>query len=140
MIDFNIGMLDSRFLEARAIEEADKIKNNKSFILSGRSYTDLLTRTRQGHAAEVFLMEWCGFIDDERDYHDVCHSDGVPVEIKVIGSVDYLDVNLERWTWDKTNNPWKEWPDELMIWENKYPNPDYKFLGHYRWIDNTWRK
>lgn len=140
MIDFNINMIDAQYLNDRSINEAKKIKKNKSFILSGRSYDDLLTRTRQGHAAEVFLIEWCGFIDDIRDYHDVCHGDNTPVEVKVIGSVEYLDLNLERWAWDKINNPWKDWPDELMIWKNKYPDPEYKFLGHYKWSKNKWKK
>jgi hypothetical protein len=141
-MDFHINDIDQQTWDKRSREECDKIKTNKSFILSGRSEEDLLFRSRQGQAAEVFLMEHCGYDDDIRDYHDVRDPEGNYVEVKVVGSEKYLVDNLEKWAYDKSSNWWKNWPNILMVWENNGYDPDYKYLGKYYWNDNnkSWRK
>ena len=139
-MDFNLREIDNKILHDRAVEECEKIKENKSFKLSGRSYADLLFRAKQGQAAEVFLMEHCGYDNDDREYHDVVDPNEDPVEVKVVGKEEYVESNIEKWAYDKSNNPWKDWPEILMVWINDGRDLDYKYYGKYIWKDGNWRK
>ena len=146
MMDFDLSEIPYEAWHKRALEEANKIKKNKSFILSGRTFENLLWRTKQGHACEQYLMLNCGYTDDERDFQDVIDPDNNPVAVKACNP-HWLDQNLEDWAKDKVNNPWKEWPDILHVWSNisKHEgviNPEYKYLGKYLWDETheEWRK
>lgn len=139
-MDFNLREIDNKHVHDRAVEESKKIKKNTSFKMSGRSYEDLLFRSKQGQAAEVFLMEHCGYSDDKRKYQDVLDPENTPTAVKVVGREEYVESNLETWGKDKKNNPWKQWPDQLQVWINNGKDLDYKYYGKYIWEDDNWRK
>ena len=69
-MNFNASQLDKDFYLTRAKSEANEIFSNES-TRRGRSFQNILETTLYGHAAEVYLIQECGFKDDERKYKDV---------------------------------------------------------------------
>ena len=159
-MDFNLSEIPQANWHNRAVIEANKIKKNPSFKTQTmwengkyvpRTFEDLLWRTKQGHACEQYLMQYCGYTDDEREYRDVIDPEGNPVEVKACNP-DYIEVNLERWAKEKTevNDQgvrWKGWPDILQVWGNHSKVrgeivEEYKYLGKYEWDEThlKWRK
>ena len=110
-MDFNLSEIPYEAWHNRALEEANKIKKNKSFILSGRTFENLLWRTKQGHACEQYLMLYCNHTDDKRDFQDVLDTEENPVAVKACNP-NWLDQNLKDWAKDKIDNPFKEDTDE----------------------------
>jgi len=144
MKDFNLSEIPSEAWHTRALSEANKIKTNKSFIFSGRTFENLLWRTKQGHACEQYLMLYCSHTDDEREFQDVLDPDKNPTAVKACNP-NWLDQNLEDWAKDKIANPWKEWPDILHVWGNISKvegiiNPEYTYISKYVWSENKWKK
>ena len=66
-MNFNASQLDKDFYLTRAKSEANEIFSNES-TRRGRSFQNILETTLYGHAAEVYLIQECGFKDDERKY------------------------------------------------------------------------
>ena len=143
-MDFFLTDIDQTTWKIRAMEEALLIKENKSFQMSGRSFDNLIWRCEQGQAAEIFLLEHCGYTNDSRPYQDVIDPEDNPVAVKVCKE-QYLESNLEDWAYDKRMNPWKEWPNILQVWSNEsnkesFIDEYYKYLGKYKWNVWQWEK
>lgn len=139
MINFDLNEIDPITLHERAASEAKKIATNTSFKMSGRTYEDLITQCRKGHAAELYLIDILGWKDDIREYKDVIDPDGYPVEIKVTGRPENIPTMLKRFTDIKKNQTWMGWPDSLIIFINPIDTNKYEFYNRYEWKKNEWR-
>ena len=153
MRDFTLTEIDYDDWHNRSIEEANLTRTNKSFreskeYIAGkwvkRTYDHLVWQTKRGQAAEQFLMTHCGYSDDDRKYRDVCNPLGEPVEVKVIGDMNYLESSLIKWG-ELVKLAWTGWPTILEVWHSPSKtkgvyNPDYKYIGRYHWNNTEWVK
>ena len=128
---FNASQLDNDFYLDRAKAEANEIFLNES-TLRGRSFQNILETTLYGHAAEVYLIQECGFKDDGRKYKDVIDTDGSSVEIKVTEGDYYVPYVLERAEKAKLQ-VWREYPDILYVFIGNKKTADYELNGVYKW-------
>ena len=136
---FNISELDSDFLYKRAKKEATLIfkkeSNRVSKVGKVRTFDDVLKDTCYGHAAEVYLIEKCGFKDDPRPYHDVIDPDGNPVEVKVVVRDDLVD--LVRQNCNKAAaEKWRDYARKLMIFVGSRKTGGYCLYNTFIWDKN----
>jgi len=128
---FNASQLDKDFYLTRAKSEADEIFSNES-TRRGRSFRNILETTLYGHAAEVYLIQECGFKDDTRKYKDVIDTNGSSVEIKVTEGDYYVPYVLERAEKAKAQT-WRGYPDILYVFIGNKKSADYELSGIYKW-------
>lgn len=128
---FNASQLDNNFYLDRAKAEANEIFSNES-TRRDRSFRNILETTLYGHAAEVFLIQECGFKDDARKYKDVIDTNGFSVEIKVTEGDYYVPYVLERAEKAKLQ-VWREYPDILYVFIGNKKTADYELNGVYKW-------
>ena len=128
---FNASQLDNDFYLDRAKAEANEIFLNES-TRRGRSFQNILETTLYGHAAEVYLIQECGFKDDGRKYKDVIDTNGFSVEIKVTEGDYYVPYVLERAEKAKLQ-VWREYPDILYVFIGNKKTADYELNGIYKW-------
>ena len=128
---FNASQLDKDFYITRAKAEANEIFSNEN-TRRGRSFQNILETTLYGHAAEVYLIQECGFKDDDRKYKDLFDTDGSSVEIKVTEGDYYVPYVLERAEKAKMQT-WRGSPDILYVFIGNKKSADYKLNGIYKW-------
>lgn len=130
-MNFNASQLDTNFYLTRAKTEANEIFSNEN-TRRGRSFQNILETTLYGHAAEVYLIQECGFEDDERKYKDLFDINGSSVEIKVTEGDYYVPYVLERAEKAKSQT-WRGYPDILYVFIGDKKSADYKLNGIYKW-------
>ena len=129
-MQFNINVLDSNRLELRAFAEAQLIFDKPS-TGRGRTLQEVREACLTGHAAELYLIDHCGFIDDPRPYKDVFDTLNNPVEVKVTKDVNNVYHVLRRAN-QTACELYKQHPNILYIFVvNEYN--DYKLHGIYNW-------
>lgn len=128
---FNARELDQDLYVRRAKEEASQIYA-KDDTRRGRSFADILQTTLYGHAPEVYLIDMCGFTDDDRPYKDVIDTDGNYVEVKATEGDYYVPYVLKRANKAKQMT-WKKYPDILYIFVGDKQTADYELEGVYMW-------
>ena len=129
-MQFNINVLDSNRLELRAFAEAQLIFDKPS-TGRGRTLQEVREACLTGHAAELYLIDHCGFIDDPRPYKDVFDTLNNPVEVKVTKDVNNVYHVLRRAN-QTVCELYKQHPNILYIFVvNEYN--DYKLHGIYNW-------
>jgi hypothetical protein len=128
---FNARELDQDLYVRRAKEEASQIYA-KPDTRRGRSFVNILQTTLYGHAPEVYLIDRCGFTDDERPYKDVIDTDGNYVEVKATKGDYYVPYVLKRAN-EAKQITWKKYPDILYIFIGDKKTADYELEGVYKW-------
>ena len=125
---FDTKDLDQVLWELRAQTEA-KLIFGKDTTCRGRTWEEVLSSCMQGQAAEIWLLSQ-GFTNDERDYHDVIHPDGMPIEVKVTKwDARYI---LERYA-EKLKSKWGDWPTTVYVFYNDPGSSLYVFHGIFHW-------
>ena len=128
---FNAADLDQDHYIRRAKEEASHIYSKDSTRRS-RQYIDILQTTLYGHAPEVYLIDKCGFTDDDRPYKDVIDTNGNYVEVKATEGDYYVPYVLKRAN-EAKQITWKKYPDILYIFIGDKQTADYELNGIYEW-------
>lgn len=128
---FNARDLNQDLYVRRAKEEASQIFA-KDDTRKGRSFVTILQTTLYGHAPEVYLIDKCGFTDDERPYKDVIDTDGNYVEVKTTEGDYYVPYVLKRAN-EAKRQTWKKYPDILYIFVGNKQTADYELEGVYTW-------
>jgi len=129
-MQFNINVLDRNRLELRAFTEAQRIFDKES-TRRGRTLQEVREACLTGHAAELYLIDHCGFIDDPREYKDLFDTLKVPVEIKVTGNIKNVEKVLSKAA-VYARDSWRNHPNILYIFIANM-NGDYKLHGIYNW-------
>ena len=80
----------------------------------------------------MYLIQECGFEDDERKYKDLFDINGSSVEIKVTEGDYYVPYVLERAEKAKSQT-WRGYPDILYVFIGDKKSADYKLNGIYKW-------
>ena len=130
-VKFNARELNQDHYVRRAKEEASQIYA-KPDTRRGRSFVNILQTTLYGHAPEVYLIDRCGFTDDERPYKDVIDTDGNYVEVKATKGDYYVPYVLKRAN-EAKQITWKKYPDILYIFIGDKKTADYELEGVYKW-------
>ena len=128
---FNAAELNKEFYLNRAEVEATEIYS-KDTTRHGRTFQNILETTLYGHAAEVYLIQECGYTDDDRKYKDVINTKGNSVEIKVTEGDYYVPFVLERAEKAKLQT-WRGFPDILYVFLGNKKTADYSLYGKYYW-------
>ena len=133
-IKFNAADLDAATLYSRAKEESEQIFAKES-TRRGRSLQKIIETSLYGHAAELYLIEKCGFKDDPRKYKDLFDTEGNSVEVKVTEGDYYVPYVLDRAGKSKLCD-WRDFSDILYIFIGNKITADYNLHGVYKWIEN----
>jgi hypothetical protein len=133
MMRFNICDLDQDRLDTRVNEQAMEIYANVERA-RGRSLDDIKQDCRVGLAAEVYLIDHCGFKDDERLYKDVIDLDGHSVEVKVTSNQAYVSYVLDRLIKAK-GEAYRDISDIVYLFVVNKNTWDYELEGVYHWVD-----
>jgi len=128
---FNNSILDSTRLQSRAYAEAEKIFSKES-TRGGRTLEQIRRSCLIGHAAELYLIDHCGFHDDTRDYKDVFNTEGEPVEVKVTQKKKDVTFVLKRCN-AAALEKFRNYPKILYIFIVNDYNGDYELHGIYHW-------
>ena len=131
----NFTAEDRTFLKGRVDKESVKIFSTKR-ANDKRTLPDIWQINAYGQAAETWLIQHCGFIDNPEPYQDVMY-DGIPVEVKVTKEHHYVRHVLERMNAKKRWKP--DNPNWLFVFTNDraQPGTEYKFLGSYLWSEHN---
>ena len=82
-MQFNLRTdIDLARLKERAFAEALLIFNKES-TCHGRTLQQVRADCLTGQAAELYLIDYCGFKNDPRPYKDVLDTEDAPIEVKV---------------------------------------------------------
>ncbi len=133
---FNINELDP-------IRLADRIDHEANLIFGcegsrrGRSLDEIGACCRVGLAAELYMIDFCGFKDDDSPYKDLIDPDGVSVEIKVTTKAEYVKYVLERLVKAKREK-WRDISDVVYVFVAD--DGVYELDGVYNWVDGCWIK
>lgn len=128
---FDTQDLDQEIWDARARAEALQIFSKDS-TSRGRSLEEIVDTVKYGHAAELYLIEHCGFTDDKRPYKDVLDPNGKQVEVKVTSGIHNVPYVLEKCNND-AKDKWRNYATILYIWINDKTNTVYNLHGIYHW-------
>lgn len=128
---FNATILDQERLKARAYTEAQLIFDKES-TRRGRSLQEVRRDCLMGHAAELYLIDHCGFKDDPRPYKDVFDTEGAPAEIKTTRKVKDVHHILRR-AKEYMLEDWRKYPKQVYIFLVNGYNGDYELHGIYNW-------
>ena len=126
---FNIADIDHDLLKARAQAEARQIFLKES-TRRNRSLEEIVATVMYGHAAEVYLIQYEGFTDDERPYKDVFDRNGKDVEVKVTECEEYVPFVLARCE-EAAKDKWRKYPKKLYIFIGDRNTLDYHLYGTY---------
>lgn len=130
-ICFNAKQLDVASLVKRAKREATEIHSKES-TRRNRSLEQVIESCLYGHAAELYLIENCGFKDDDRPYKDLYNESGESVEVKVTQGTYYVPYVLHR-AEEAKKMPWRKFSDILYIFIGNKETLDYELEGIYKW-------
>jgi hypothetical protein len=128
---FNAADLDPELYLKRASKEAEEIFSKDS-TRRNRTKVQILETVLYGHAAEVYLMQYHNFKDDERKYKDVFDTEGNSIEVKVTEGEYYVEHVLGRAIEDK-KQPWRKFSNILYIFIGNKTTADYHLHGIYKW-------
>jgi len=128
---FNAKELHKEFYLSRGRREATEI-SSKDSTRRDRTFENVLETTLYGHAAEVYLIQECGYTDDDRKYKDVIDPEGNSVEIKVTEGDYYVPHVLERAEKAKLET-WRGYPDILYVFIGNKKTAEYSLHGKYYW-------
>ena len=127
---FNASDLNPELFLKRANKEAEEIFSKET--RRNRTKAEILETVLYGHAAEVYLIEYHNFKDDERKYKDVFDTEGNSIEVKVTEGEYYVKHVLDRAIEDK-KQPWRKFSDILYIFIGNKTTADYHLHGIYKW-------
>ena len=128
---FNATILDQDRLKARAYAEAQLIFDKDS-TRRGRTLKEVRRDCLMGHAAELYLIDHCGFSDDPQPYKDVFDTEDIPTEIKTTRKVKDVEHILRR-AKEYMLEAWRKYPKQLYIFMVNGYNGDYELYGIYHW-------
>lgn len=128
---FNAADLNPELYLKRASKEAEEIFSKES-TRRNRTKAQILETVLYGHAAEVYLMQYHNFKDDERRYKDVFDTEGNSIEVKVTEGEYYVEYVLDRAV-DAKKKPWMKFSDILYIFIGNKVTADYSLHGIYKW-------
>ncbi|HCY82036.1 MAG TPA: hypothetical protein DHV22_10760 [Xanthomarina gelatinilytica] len=128
---FNASDLNPELFLKRANKEAEEIFSKES-TRRNRTKAEILETVLYGHAAEVYLIEYHNFKDDERKYKDVFDTEGNSIEVKVTEGEYYVKHVLDRAIEDKKQS-WRKFSDILYIFIGNKTTADYHLHGIYKW-------
>jgi len=128
---FNATELNREFYLNRAENEASEIYSKDS-TRRNRTFQNILETTLYGHAAEAYLIQECGYSDDDRKYKDLIDIKGRSVEIKVTEGEYYVPYVLKRAEKAKLQT-WRGYPDILYVFIGNRKTADYELNGVYKW-------
>ena len=131
MKEFNRKDLNTEALVTKALEEARQI-HSKPSTARDRSLEEIFKSSVYGLAAEQYLIEKCGFTDDDRKYKDVISPEGIPVEIKVTEGSYYIYDVLKRCK-EAKKEEWRDYPDWVFIYTNNRKSDCYVLDNSYKW-------
>lgn len=131
MITFDSKNLNQELWDQRAFDEA-KLIYGKVSTRRNRSLKEIHETTKYGHAAEVFLIEEFGFIDDTRPYKDVISPNGDPVEVKVTEKENNVRFVLERCN-AAAKESFRKYPKKLVIFISPRNDTKYTLYGYYEY-------
>lgn len=132
--------LDQQFLKNRAKKEAEGIYYGGSpETIRGRSLMQIFVTCLYGQAAEVYLLQFENFTDDERKFKDVFDTNGESVEVKVTAAEWKVRSVLKRAIRAKTVDTWRNFSDILYIFigEENTKDASYELYGIYHWNNET---
>ena len=130
-MQFNLRTdIDLARLKERAFAEALLIFNKES-TCHGRTLQQVRADCLTGQAAELYLIDYCGFKNDPRPYKDVLDTEDAPVEVKVTRKKENVKHVLRRANADALEL-YKKYPKILYIFVVTGYN-DYKLHGIYNW-------
>jgi hypothetical protein len=129
---FNVKTdIDLDRLKQRAFAEAEHIYNRES-TRRDRTLQEVRRNCLMGHAAELYLIDHCGFKDDPRPFKDVFDTEDLPVEVKVTKKAKDVYHILRRAN-EYALEKWREYPKRLYIFLVNEYNGDYELNGIYNW-------
>ena len=128
---FNAADLNPNVYLQRANKEAEEIYS-KETTRKNRTKAQILETVLYGHAAEVYLMQYHNFKDDERKYKDVFDTKGNSIEVKVTEGEYYVKYVLNRAV-EAKKKPWMKFSDILYIFLGDKTTADYSLQGIYMW-------
>lgn len=129
---FNVKTdIDLDRLKQRAFAEAEHIYNRES-TRRNRTLQQVRTNCLIGHAAELYLIDHCGFKDDPTPYKDVFDPSDIPTEVKVIRNAKDVYFVLKRAN-EYALELWRKYPKLLYIFVVNEYNGDYELNGIYNW-------
>jgi len=134
-IKFNADDLEHSYYIERARKETEEIHSKES-TRKNRTFVEIFKTTLYGHAPEVYLIEKCGFTNDDRKYRDVIHPNGSPVEVKATEGEYYVPYVLKRAN-RAASQSWRNYPKILYIFIGDKNTGDYTFHGSYDWDKNS---
>ena len=126
---FNARDVDVDILKQRAFREANEILKSEEKT-RGRTPLEVRMDCLYGHAAECYLIQFCGFKDDTRDYKDVYDTKGKCVDVKVTrhsGNIPYILEKANRYA----KESWRQFPKKLIIFIGNRDTLDYYLYGVY---------
>lgn len=126
---FNAKDLDVEFLKERAKREANEILKSESKT-RGRSRSQVIMDCLYGQAAECYLIQHEGFIDDTEEFKDVLDKNRKPVEVKVTSKESYVKFVLDRCN-EQAKQKWRNYPRQLYIFIGDRTTLDYHLYGRY---------
>lgn len=121
--------IDVDFLKERAFTEAALIYAKPS-TRKDRSLQQIRETCLYGHAAEVYLIQHCGFKDDTRDYRDVFDPNGKDVEVKVTSCENYVGDVLRRCN-ETAELKYRQYPKKLYVFIGDKQTLDYHLYSTY---------
>ena len=128
---FNANILDLDRLKQRAFAEAQLIFD-KNTPGDNRSLSEVRLDCLVGHAAELYLIDHCGFKNDPTPYKDVFDTEDIPVEVKVTKKIKDVFHVLRRAN-ARALELWRKHPKVLYIFIVNGYNGDYELHGIYNW-------
>ena len=130
-MNFNAADLNPKLYLERADKEANEIFSKES-TRKGRTKAQILETVLYGHAAEVFLMEYYDFKDDDRKYKDLFDKEGNSIEVKVTEGDYYVPYVLKRAV-EAKQKKWMKFSNILYIFIGNKTTADYFLHGIYKW-------
>ena len=128
---FNVNILDLDRLKHRAFTEAQLIFD-KNTPGDNRSLLEVRRDCIVGQAAELYLIDFCGFRNDPRPFKDVFDIEETPVEVKVTKKLKDVFHVLRRAN-ACALELWRKYPKVLYIFVVNGYNGDYELNGIYNW-------
>ena len=128
---FNVRDIDRERLKQRAFTEAQYIFDKDS-TRRDRTLHEVRINCLIGHAAELYLIDYCGFKDDPTPYKDVFDPSDNPTEVKVIRNAKDVYFVLKR-AKEYMLEDWRKYPKLLYIFVVNEYSGDYVLHGIYNW-------
>lgn len=132
MIKFNAKTdLDQQRWKQLAFEEAEGIHSHPSRA-RGRSLKEIRATCLMGKAAELYLIDSCGYSNDPNYCKDVLDPDGTPIEIKTTRKVQNVPFVLKRAN-EAARESYRKYQKVLYIFIVNEYNGEYTLHGVYNW-------